>query len=483
MLQSLYTKTIALAVGGALCAAAVACDEDHKPDWPVQEAEAVALSSASVAEGAEIDAATTEISLVYDHAVALSTISPITLNGQNVATEVREGNTVIANVALAAGQAYKLHVPANAVAGVGTLTFAPELTVNFTTKAGAPAGPAEILGLVNANATEQARKVYDFIIQQHGKKILSGAMANVNNNNDFAGWIKTVTGKDVAIAGYDFIHLPESGQDWIDYSDISPAKEQWEANGLVSYMWHWRVPTDKEAYDSKDIARYGARTPGSDVEDPTEFDIREAVKEGTWQNEFILSDIDKVAAVLKQLQDEGIPVIWRPLHEASGSYKYSGAWFWWGRYGDEPTKQLWKLMYDRLVNHHGLNNLIWVWTAQYEEGYEAQMAASYPGNDFCDIVGTDIYADNDGSQKSAYDALVAMTGGKRLVTISETGLIQNPDKCFADGANWSWFNLWYTYDQHVSGGTTDGFGNTAESLKAVFDSEYVINRDQMPSFK
>ena len=113
---------------------------------------------------------------------------------------------------------------------MGTLTFAPELTVNFTTKAGAPAGPAEILGLVNANATEQARKVYDFIIQQHGKKILSGAMANVNNNNDFAGWIKTVTGKDVAIAGYDFIHLPESGQDWIDYSDISPAKEQWEAN-------------------------------------------------------------------------------------------------------------------------------------------------------------------------------------------------------------------------------------------------------------
>ena len=53
----------------------------------MQEAEAVALSSASVAEGAEIDPATTEISLVYDHAVALSTISPITLNGQTVATE------------------------------------------------------------------------------------------------------------------------------------------------------------------------------------------------------------------------------------------------------------------------------------------------------------------------------------------------------------------------------------------------------------
>ena len=117
-------------------------------------------------------------------------------------------------------------------------------------------------------------------------------------------------------------------------------------------------------------------------------------------------------------------------------------------------------------------------------GHEAHLAAaSYPGNDWCDVVGVDIYADNDESQKAAYDALRNMTGGKRLVTLSETGRIQNPDKCFADGAFWSWFNLWYTYDQHKNGSTTDGFGNTAESLKKVLESPYVINRDQMPSLK
>ena len=76
-----------------------------------------------------------------------------------------------------------------------------------------------------------------------------------------------------------------------------------------------------------------------------------------------------------------------------------------------------------------------------------------------------------------------MTEGKRLVTISETGRIQNPDKCFTAGATWSWFNLWYTYNQHISGDTTDGFGNTAESVKAVLESPYVINRDAMPSLK
>lgn len=308
-------------------------------------------------------------------------------------------------------------------------------------------------------------------------------MANVNNNNDFAAWVKEKTGKDVAVTGYDFIHLPESGQSWIDYNDITPAETQWNANGLVSYMWHWRVPADEQAWKDSDFTRYGCRTPGDDVEDPVDFDIERALQEGTWEHEFIIQDLAKVASVLKLLQDKGIPVIWRPLHEAAGDYEYNNPWFWWGAKGGEATKQLWRLMYDQLVNVHGCNNLIWVWTAQYKAGYEDRMTADYPGNDVVDIIGTDIYANDDNSQVAAYEALMALGEGKKLVTISETGLIQNPDKCFADGAYWSWFNLWYTYDLHNTGGDKDGFGNTAESLKAVMGSGYVINRDAMPSLK
>ena len=140
-------------------------------------------------------------------------------------------------------------------------------------------------------------------------------------------------------------------------------------------------------------------------------------------------------------------------------------------------------MYDQLVNVHGCNNLIWVWTAQYKKGYEAEMAADYPGNDVVDIIGTDIYADNDNSQVEAYRALYNLGKGEKLATISETGLVQNPDKCMADGANWSWFNIWYTYDQHKSDSDTDGFGNTISSLTNVLNSAYVTNRDGLPSFK
>ena len=71
----------------------------------------------------------------------------------------------------------------------------------------------------------------------------------------------------------------------------------------------------------------------------------------------IVKDIDKVSEKLKELQDKGISVIWRPLHEASNGY------FWWGKTA-ASYKWLWSLLYQRQTNYHKLNNLIWVWSAQ-----------------------------------------------------------------------------------------------------------------------
>lgn len=468
---------------------ATSCDNDHKPDWDEPGATSVAMASTSVTAGSTVSTSLDTIKITYSAPVAVNSLVAITLNDANVSASVSADNQSVVNVilpALTPATNYTLSVPDRAIAGVNARSFAPAFTLSFTTEGTVTPELPNVNpeGLVNASATQQTKNVYNFLVENIGKKIVSGAMANVNNNNDFASWIKEKTGKTPVINGYDFIHLPESapGQ-WIDYMDITPATTHWDANGIVSYMWHWRVPTDEQAWNDKDINRYGARVPGENVDGPTDFDIEKAVTEGTWENRFILEDIDKAAETLKKLQEAGIPVIWRPLHEAAGSYKYNGAWFWWGAKGGEATKALWKLMYDRLVNHHGLNNLIWVWTAQYEEGYTDRMLADYPGNEYVDAVGTDIYADNDASQVAAFKALVEMTGGKKLIAISETGLIQNPDKCFADKAYWSWFNLWYTYDIHKTGDDKDGFGNTAESLRAIMENPLVITLDQMPSLK
>lgn len=456
-----------------------ACGDDNKtPDEPTPGPAEVKITSCSVAEGAEVDAdEISEIRVTYNAAVTLNTTDRITLNGSRLNASVDGNNTVVLPVNLTKGTEYQLVIPAHAVIADGGACYGPALTINFKTivKGIDPAEPGNFAPLTNTSATAEAKNVYNFLIEQYGKKIVSGAMANVDNNNDFADWINSVTGKYPALTGYDFIHLKDSKPGaWIDYSDITPAKTQWQNNGLVTYMWHWSAP------DAKDSEKYGFYIPGKG-DDATNFDIREALKEGTWQHDFILADIDKVAETLRLLQDAGIPVLWRPLHEAAGDYRY-GAWFWWGAYGYEYTKQLWILMHDRLVNHHGLNNLIWVWTAQYQTGYEAQMKASYPGDEYVDIVGVDLYPDNDGSQVTAYRAALDMTSGKKLVCLAEIGRVPSPEKCMTDGAYWAWFMEWYTYNID-NNATVDGFNNTRDAWKQIMASPFVITRDRMPDLK
>ena len=72
-------------------------------------------------------------------------------------------------------------------------------------------------------------------------------------------------------------------------------------------------------------------------------------------------DINIIAKALKTLQKKKIPVLFRPLHEASGG------WFWWGASGAEPYKKLYIHLYDRLTNYHKLNNIIWVWNGDSAE--------------------------------------------------------------------------------------------------------------------
>jgi mannan endo-1,4-beta-mannosidase len=84
---------------------------------------------------------------------------------------------------------------------------------------------------------------------------------------------------------------------------------------------------------------------------------------------------------LKKLQDNGVPVLFRPLHEAEGK------WFWWGAKGPEPAKKLYKIVFDRLTRVHKLQNLIWVWNSVAKDWY--------PGNSYVDVVSADTYAQGD----------------------------------------------------------------------------------------
>jgi hypothetical protein len=162
-----------------------------------------------------------------------------------------------------------------------------------------------------------------------------------------------------------------------------------------------------------------------------------------------------------------VPILWRPLHEAEGK------WFWWGAKGPEACKWLWKLLYDRLVNYHQLNNLIWVWTSTGSPSAREW----YPGDQYVDIIGADIYLPN-GTYSSSFitfDNMVSLYEGKKIITLSENGPIPDPEKLFIEGAAWSWFGTW--------AGTfiTDGVSNSTAHINNVYKHEYVVTLDEIDS--
>lgn len=128
-----------------------------------------------------------------------------------------------------------LSIPEGVVLGPNK-TPAPAVSLQFTTV-------ALDKSLVNASATPAAQKVYAYLLENFESKTLSAMMANVNWNTEKSEQVYQWTGKYPAINCFDYVHLYASGANWINYSDITPVKDWWNAGGLVSAMWHWNVPT------------------------------------------------------------------------------------------------------------------------------------------------------------------------------------------------------------------------------------------------
>lgn len=310
-------------------------------------------------------------------------------------------------------------------------------------------------GLVTPNPTTQVVKLYEFLKNNFGTKIISGTMANHSTNIDEATWVNTQTGKWPALTCFDFIDHTYANQSWVKYTaPLTLGQDWWNNNGIVALMWHWRDPLTKS---------------GEFYTEKTSFDISKITDVNSAEYKAMITDIDVISGYLKQFKEANIPVIWRPLHEASGG------WFWWGAKGAAPCKALWKIMFDRMVTYHGLNNLIWVWTTDVSD----DAIDWYPGDNYVDIIGMDIYPgpNQHGSQYFSYNKVKELFGGKKLITLSECGSVPDPALMKENGDMWSWYMPW-NGDYNRS-----DFHNGATWWKKYFNYDYVITRDQMPSLK
>ena len=322
--------------------------------------------------------------------------------------------------------------------------------------------------LANPNANEDAVKLMEYLVSIYGNYTLAGQYCTHNSSTEVEGILKA-TGKYPAVRGFDMIFCsPNSG--YSDMNEISQAKSWASKGGIVSFSWHWHGPVGKNSFysDTSDFRIPDART-AEDLSLVSAADLKAKYQNGeiTEKQYKLISDIDVISFHLKNLRDAGIAILWRPLHEASGG------WFWWGATGADDYIWLWKLMFNRMTYVHGLDNLIWVWNAQNADWY--------PGDEYVDIVGEDIYADayDYGSQSAKFRSVLNYPDTPKLTTLSENGVIMDPELCARDNVWWLWFNVW-NGDFLFDGMETNEKYTSDEMLRKAYNSEYVITLDELP---
>jgi mannan endo-1,4-beta-mannosidase len=307
------------------------------------------------------------------------------------------------------------------------------------------AGTAQPFTPVNPHASPESKKVLSYLYSINGKYILSG-QHNYNHEMDrYSDSAKAITGKYPAVWGTDFI--------WNGMQDNGPrivdeAIKKWEQGYLVTLMWHEGRPSDDPPYGWKESVQAKL----------TAEEWKELTTPGTPLYNRWLAQVDKIAGYLAQLRDAHVPVLWRPYHEMNG------VWFWWGdKKGPDGLAKLWKNMYDRYVNHFKLDNLIWVWGANGLRDLPEDQAYAYedyyPGANYVDILGSDVYRFD--YEQSDYDALLAVAKGK-LIALTEVGELPT-DVVLKHQPEWSWFLVWSNF--LLTGNTTqrvrDIYGRTA----------------------
>lgn len=319
--------------------------------------------------------------------------------------------------------------------------------------------------LVNRNATANTKKLYSFLKDSYGKYVITGQQCDGGiNGNEFKA-IKNLTGDYPALLGLDMMdYTPSRTALGASSSAVEKAIEFANKGGIVTFCWHWNAPTEylNSTANSSDGWWGGFYTQSS------KFDIAKVMNGQDAKGKKLLDrDIKEIAKQLKRLEKAGVPVIWRPLHEGSGG------WFWWGAKGSDAYKKLWKYLYKELTNTYGCNNLIWV--------YNGQSADWYPGDEYVDIVGEDIYPGNHvyDPQVSRFKQAINYGSKTKITALTENGCIFDIDSAVSINALWSWFMTWGG-EFTVNGSNYSEKYTEKSVIKKMYASKYSLTLGSLP---
>jgi mannan endo-1,4-beta-mannosidase len=321
---------------------------------------------------------------------------------------------------------------------------------------------------VTPNASPEAVALLKYIHGISGQHTLTGQHNYPDTKDTSTRQAAEAWGKTPAIFGQDFGFAKPGDKDAVTARPeiIAECKRQYEQGSIITLCWHAVPPTADEPVTFRPKPGAATNKLASVQGHLTDEQWNDLITPGTELYNHWCAQVDVIAGYLKQLQAAHIPVLWRPYHEMNGD------WFWWGgRRGERGTTVLYRQLFDRLVNHHQLNNLIWIWSVDRPSTPERQFVDFYPGAGYFDIAALDVYRND--FQKSYYDDLLKLAAGKP-VTLAEVGpaptlsvLEQQP--------KWTWWMLWAVGGRGMAAATNGpvrALVNDSRSL-SLDDPEYV----------
>lgn len=337
--------------------------------------------------------------------------------------------------------------------------------------------------LSDKSASAETQGLMNYLATVYGEYVVSGQQEIYGGGNDGnyeheMEYLYEATGKYPAIRGFDFMNVTNPMYGWDDGTTERIIDWVNKKGGIATASWHITVPTDFASYNLGDEIQWDKATYGVD----SDFNTKNVLDPETKEYKYFRMCVENLAEELKQLQDAGVPIIFRPFHEAEGGGGEKGSWFWWGKSGSAVYKSLWKLLYETLTEEFELHNIIW----EFNSYTYSTSRDWYPGDNYVDLVGYDKYNatagnPNESAIGSTFYSLVDMySGSGKMISMAECDTIPSVENMLTEQAYWLYFCPWF---EDMKG---DGFlsqYNNKETLNTVYNSELVITLDELPDYK
>lgn len=281
------------------------------------------------------------------------------------------------------------------------------------------------INIVDKKATFETRSLFAFMQEQRKNSIMFGHQHETTQGLTITSTDGTqsdtfnAVGDFAAVYGWDTLSIvaPKSEGDVVEQ-----IKKAYARGGIITVSSHFDNPITEKQKGVWPIGTSWDKTPA----------VVAALPGGEF-NSVYNGYLDQLADWANNLKDdEGklIPVIFRILHENTGS------WFWWGEEQSTPEQyqKLYQYTVEYLRDTKGVHNFLYAYSPNnFWEVIEANYLERYPGDAYVDVLGFDTYGEVENNEKwfknvVANAALVARMADERgkIPVISEIG-IRAPD--------------------------------------------------------